>query len=318
MKIDLHLRPEFTYELVQAVPYAKWLHDAGQLGTVYTSVGMSPYYFFADSVEEIYNERTIDNRHSGVLSLPNTWLHHNAVAVFGKDYGDMTDAEKIQANGVLDYTQWTPPNYAAQFPGEYLDLPEKLIIINNQYNIEKGMYPTRYFDLTCLSEMFGMLSDAGYTIIYNRPTNTEFTIDDNERATLEHRLELSQVVEGVGNMTDYQLCDYYESVIQYNELMSRYPKVLYNDFQLNLFSRASGFIGLVGGAGTLSCFYQKPTIMYATVSRAIADGYWKPESYYQKLSNQNAHPVVDKREDQMKRGSHDYSKIYELIKELFL
>ena len=87
-KTDLHLRPEFTYELVLGVPYAKWLHDNDMLGTVYTSVGMTPYYYFADNVEAIYTERTVDNKQSGVLELPNTWLHHNAVNVFGKDYGE--------------------------------------------------------------------------------------------------------------------------------------------------------------------------------------------------------------------------------------
>ena len=46
-KVHLKLCPEFTYELVLGVPYAYWLHKNGMLGSVTTSKGMKPYYWFA-------------------------------------------------------------------------------------------------------------------------------------------------------------------------------------------------------------------------------------------------------------------------------
>ena len=33
-------------------------------------------------------------------------IHH---LIFGKTYGELTDEERSQANGWLDYSQWTPP-----------------------------------------------------------------------------------------------------------------------------------------------------------------------------------------------------------------
>jgi hypothetical protein len=319
--INLHLRPEFTYELVQAIPYAKWLHDRGELGTVYVCNGMAPYYFFADNVVEKYDQRTIDNKTSGVLQLPNTWLHHNAEAVMGKDYSLLTEEEKVEANGVLDYTKWTPPDYRAEYQEDaknHIAFDKPLIIINNQYNIEKGMMPTRYFSIECLYDMFSTLEEAGYQVVYNRPRNTEFTIDENEHNTIRNGLKLQADVAGVGIMTDYDLCKHFDNVVTFESLHATYEQYTYNEFQLRLFCLAEGFVGLVGGAGTLSCYYHKPTIMYGTVSRAIADGYWKPTSYYQKLSDRNAYPVIDKRTEQIARGGHDYSELHYLINDLFV
>jgi hypothetical protein len=320
--IDLHLRPEFTYELVQAIPYAKWLHDCGNLGTVYTSKGMAPYYFFAENVEEVYNERTVDNKLSGVLDLPNTWLHHNAVALTGKDYSELTEEQRVDVNGVLDYLKWSPPDYRSQWQSQAdaeFDFKRPVIIINNQFNIEKNRYPTRYFSIECLYELFNILTTAGYTVIYNRPNNTEFVIDENEKNTINAGLKLEADVEGIGVISDYDLCEYYDHVILFRDMYNEFEDdYTYNEFQLMLYCVADGFIGLVGGAGTLSCYYKRPTVMYATVSRAIADGYWKPTSYYQILSDQNAYPIIDKRTDQIARGGHDYSELYSTVKKTIL
>ena len=124
-------------------------------------------------------------------------------------------------------------------------------------------------------------------------------------------------VEGLGIMTDYELTEHYDGVSLFKDLLSD-SNYSYNEYQLRLFDRADGFIGLVGGAGTLSSFYKKPTIMYATVSRARRISYWTPDSYYQVLSDQNAHPIIDDRQHQLRRGCHDYTELYKKIKELFL
>ena len=267
-------------------------------------------------VIEEYKSRTVNNHESGVMDLPNTWLHHNALAVYGKDYGDMTEEEKCLADGVLDYTRWSLPDYRDMYDGSGVDISGPLIVINNQYNIEKGREPTRYFDIECLYNMFNMLTEKGYTIVYNRPDNTEFVTDENEKRTLWAGLHIYADVEDHGQIDDYTLCNHFENVHKFKDLLKE-SSLSYNEYQLNLFAKADGFIGLVGGAGTLSCFYQKPTIMYATVSRAIRPSYWSEDSYYQVMSNQNAHPVIDTRDDQIARGGHDYSKLYELIEELF-
>lgn len=315
-KINLHLRPEFTYELVLGIPYANYLQSIGRLGEVNVCIGMRPYYFFTDNIKEIYDSRTIDNSKSGIANLPNDWLHHNSMAVLGRDYSELNESEKILANGVLDYSEWLPPDYIQKFDGSDIDLSGKIIVINNQFNVEKNRYPTRYFNIECLFEMFYELTKRGYTIVYNRPTNSEFINDENERKTVAAKLKLEAFVDGHGIMSDHDLADQVQGVYNFKDLWKQ-TDLSYNEFQLNLYTKAYGFIGLVGGAGTLASFYKKPTILYATVSRAIQDGYFSEDSYYQKLSDGNVHPIIDPRDEQLKRGSHDYTKLYEKIKELF-
>ena len=53
--------PEFGIELALSVPYAYWLHQNNKLDGVVTSIGMKPFYYFCDNVEELFNYRTIDN-----------------------------------------------------------------------------------------------------------------------------------------------------------------------------------------------------------------------------------------------------------------
>lgn len=314
-KIDLNLRPEFTYELVLGIPYANYLQSIGRLGKVNVCIGMRPYYFFADEVNEVFTNRTVDNKKSGILDLPNDWLHHNAVSLTGKDYSELTEQEKVEVNGVLDYKEWLPPDYTKAYDGSHIDM-DKLIVINNQFNVEKLRFPTRFFSIECLFNMFYTLTQKGYTIVYNRPENTEFIIDENEVKTLKAGLKLEALVEGHGIMSDYDLAEQVSGVYNFKQLWKK-SGMSYNEFQLNLYAKAVGFIGVVGGAGTLAAYYKKPTVLYATVSRAIADGYFSEDSYYQKLSDGNVHPIVDKREDQLKRGGNDYTELLEKINELF-
>ena len=109
MVIDVH--PEFGYEIVCSIPYAYYLQQKGELEKVVTCKGMQPFYYFCDNVEERYDNRSIDNLTNGVQNLPNSWIHHNAVANFGRDYSQLTEEEKTTANGCLDYSQWEDPPY---------------------------------------------------------------------------------------------------------------------------------------------------------------------------------------------------------------
>ena len=98
----LRTNPEFASELVCIIPYAHWLHKEGKLEKVITSTGMESFYYFCDDVEEQYKFRTLDNLNSGLEEVPNNWVHHNAEAVTGKDYSELTEEEQNNMNGVLD------------------------------------------------------------------------------------------------------------------------------------------------------------------------------------------------------------------------
>ena len=257
----LRANPEFASELVCIIPYAHWLHKEGELEKVITSTGMKSFYYFCDDVEEQYKFRTLDNLNSGLEKVPNNWVHHNAEAVTGKDYSELTEEEQNNMNGVLDYRKWSPPPYKEYYQTDEFNHLKPYIVVNNNYNIEYGKpisESLRFFNIKTLYDIFNYLTNSGYIVIYKRPNNTEFAPDNNEIETLNRNISLTAKVEGQGIITDYELCEYYNGVINMNKMKEEYSQCTYNDFQLKLFSSADGFVTTNGGGGILCSYFKKP------------------------------------------------------------
>ena len=196
---------EFASELVCVIPYVYWLHQNNQLKKVITSKGMKPFYYFCDNVEEVFEYRTFDINSNGLNDVPNNWVHQNAKVVFGKPYEEMSDEEQTLANGVLDYSKWTPPSYKNYYNDSTFDNLKPYVVINNNYNVEFGNSiedSRRYFDLQTLSAMFHYFQEKGYHVIYKRPDNTEFAPDQNEIATFLGGYQFSEMTDH-GTMSDY-------------------------------------------------------------------------------------------------------------------
>ena len=310
----MRANPEFASELVCIIPYAHWLHKEGELEKVITSTGMKSFYYFCNDVEEQYKFRTLDNLNSGLEEVPNNWVHHNAEAVTGKDYSELTEEEQNNMNGVLDYRKWSPPPYKDYYQTDEFNHLKPYIVVNSNYNVEYGNDITksmRYIDIKTLHEIFNYLTDKGYNVIYKRPNNTEFTLDQNEMITLSGRYMLTPNVRGIGVITDYDLCNYYDKVINLNLLKKDYT-YSYNELQLKLFSSADGFISTNGGGGFLCSYFRKPIIFYVPHGKELRPGYLtKSNSYVKKLSNADIHVVLDEGE------VNDYSKLTKKIKEVY-
>ena len=308
--MTLDLNPEFGYELVCAAPYAYWLKEQGEHVKVVTSVGMKPYYWFCDEVEEKYTTRSVDNSSNGVQNLPNTWIHHNAIAVFGKDYSLLTEEEQKQANGWLDYSKWIAPPYAKKYHRQGVPSLDNYVIISNRFNLEHGQVPIGYFDIESLYTMFNLLTEKGYNVIYKRPRNTEFATDPNELQNQDIRAN----VEGQGIITDYDLTKYFENVYLFDDIVKEVGGT-YNEAQLAIYSSAEGFISMGGGSSILCSYFNKPVIIYVNTSKDIRPGYFEGESYFNKLSKAKVLPVVDTLDEIVKRGYRDYSNVFKYIKE---
>ena len=308
---------EFASELICVIPYAYWLHQNNQLEKVITSKGMKPFYYFCDNVEEIFEYRTFDMNQNGLNEVPNNWVHHNAEAVFGKTYDKMTEEEQTEANGVLDYSQWTPPPYRKHYDWIHhsdieLDNLKPYVVVNNNYNIEFGNDITesrRYFDLQTLSSIFYHFHERNYNVIYKRPDNTEFTPDQNEMATLQGGYEFKQFTDA-GVISDYQLCNYYDNVYNLNQMdRGNYG---YNEFQMKCFTSAEGFITSNGGGGVLCSYFEKPVLFYVPSGKELRPGYLtKQNSYIKKLSNSDINVVIDKGQ------TNDYSKLLNEMRKVF-
>ena len=311
----LRTNPEFASELVCIIPYAYWLHKEGKLEKVITSTGMKSFYYFCDDVEEQYKFRTLDNLNSGLNEVPNNWVHHNAEAVTGKDYSELTEEEQNNMNGVLDYRKWSPPPYKDYYQTDEFNHLKPYIVVNNNYNIEYGKpisESLRFFDIKTLYDIFNYLTNSGYIVIYKRPNNTEFAPDNNEIETLNRNITLTAKVEGQGIITDYELCEYYNDVINMNKMKEEYSQCTYNDFQLKLFSSADGFVTTNGGGGILCSYFKKPVVMYVPHGKELRKNYiTNRNSYLNKLSGDNIYSVLDPGE------INDYSKVIKKVKEVF-
>ena len=305
---------EFASELVCVIPYAYWLHERGELEKVITSKEMKPFYYFCDDVEERFEIRTFDINTNGLKDVPNVWIHHNSYAVVGKDHSELSIEEQSEVNGVLDYSQWTPPPYADYYQIDEFNHLKPYIVVNSNYNVEYGNDITksmRYIDIKTLHEIFNYLTDKGYNVIYKRPNNTEFTLDQNEMITLSGRYMLTANVQGTGVISDYDLCNYYDKVINLNLLKEDYT-YSYNELQMKLFSVADGFISTNGGGGILCGYFDAPVVMHIPHGKELRTNYLTNEnSYYNKLSYNKLYAVIDP------NNQSNYTKVMNKIKEVY-
>jgi hypothetical protein len=310
----IKINSEFASELVCVIPYTYWLHKRGELENVITSKGMKPFYYFCDNVEERFEIRTFDVNTNGLRDVPNDWIHHNSYAVTRKDYPDLSIEEQSEVNGVLDYSKWTPPPYTEHYQTDDFNHLKPYVVINSNYNVEYGNDITksmRYIDIKTLYEIFNYLTDKGYHVIYKRPDNTEFTLDQNEMITLSGKFTLTANVQGTGVISDYDLCTYYNKVINLNLLKKDYT-YSYNELQMKLFSGAEGFISTNGGGGFLCSYFKKPVLFYVPHGKELRPGYLtKSNSYVKRLSNADIHVVLDE------GSTNDYSELIEKMKEIF-
>ena len=265
----INVNPEFGYEMACAMPYAYWLHKQGKLEKVITSKGMKPFYYFCDDVEEIHTSRSVNNAVNGVQNLPNDWVHHNALAVFGKKASEMTEEEAIEANGVLDYREWIAPPIKENYKNDKFVFGDKSIVISNKISMDHGQEPHAYFDIKTLYELFNYLTDKNYTIIYKRPKMNEFTIDENEVKTIYNNYTISAEVENIGLVDDYKLTEYYENVLLLDDIVKDNQQYSYNEVQLMTFSNVDNFISIAGGNSIFCCYFGGKQVTYVTTMITI-------------------------------------------------
>ena len=318
--VDIH--PEFGIELALGLPYVYWLHENNQLEKVVTSKGMKPFYYFCDNVEERYDYRTIDNSAAGLDSLPNPWIYgnkHNA-QLYKDDWilwKDFMCEEK--GCGILDYRKWKVPDFTKQYKNNRFLFNKPFIVVSNRYNWEHGTKPVGYFDIKCLYEIFNYLTEKGYLVIYKRPKNTEFPPDQNEMATLHNKEILSANVDGIGEITDHELTNYYEDVILFDDIVKENGDLTYNEVQLKLFANADKFVAMSGGSTWLLNLFKKPTITYLYNSSDLRENFWESKNgnvnikNYYYMMNPNVIPFVDENCVDMKNAI--YYRFLNLIKE---
>ena len=300
---NVETNPEFASEIVLSIPYCYYLHQRGELGQVVVCKGMKPFYYFADNVVEGFDYRSLDNE-VALKDIPNKWLHNS-------------EAGGRRA-GVIDYSQWECPPYQEYFRNNLFDDIKPFIVVNNIYNIESDINdtsPIRFFDIKNLYDIFNYLTDCGYTVVYKRPENTEFVTDQNESYTVKRDIKLEAEVEGIGLINDYELCIYYDDVININDIKTNLD---YSTLNLKLFAEADGFISINGGGYQLCACYEKPMVVYTTKGKELRPKYLEYEdSFIKKLANAPIYPIFDDANDWDKNGGRNYELLASTVKSVF-
>ena len=163
--------------------------------------------------------------------------------------------------------------------------------------------------------MFTYLTEAGYLVVYKRPTNREsdFTIDQNELSAAMMQQDITANVNGE-LITDRQLPSMMENVVLFDELWknnSKFRKYSYNEFQLKLMANCENFISVCGGNGILSSLFGGTLVMYVTQGTDVIPVF----DVIDELNN------VEQAEEFghhiNRTGQNDYSGLLKTIRETF-
>ena len=187
-------------------------------------------------------------------------------------------------------------------------------MICNRYNWEHGKPPTGYFDINCLYNIFNYLTERGYDVIYKRPRNTEFPLDQNETYTLNNEETLTADVQGLGMIDDFELTKYYDNVYLLDDIVANNPDLSYNQIQLKLFANVDGFITMGGGSTLFPCFYKKPTVAYygGTLTEIDRQCFWEDSNgnknikNYHYMINPILTPYIDKNSLDMQNNYREF------------
>jgi hypothetical protein len=302
---------EFGIELALAVPYAYWLYEHGQLDTVITSKGMRPFYYFCDNVHEEFTSRTIDNVAAGLNELPNNWIH-----------GDTKAGTVMTHPGVLDYTQWKLPPYKEYYKNDIFKFNKPPVFITNIFNHPDNSDIRHYHHIPLLGlyNIFNMLRDKGYDVIYKRENNkhSSITYDQNEHS-ISHftNTDIIADVEGYGLMTDYELISYFDNVRLFSDIINDHDNMTYNEVQLKLLANCDKYISVCGGSAILTSCFGGTNVIYVTQGRELRPNYFSNDSYFHQLSKANIIPVIDTVDEIKARGYHDIDKIIKVIEKEF-
>jgi len=324
MKKTISCNPEFGCEIACAIPYVHYLYKHGLLDKVNTVTDMRPFYYFLpdELVNEYYTERTLDNA-VALKDVPNTWIHHNAKAITGKVYSELTEEQQRSINGVLDYSEWSPPNYTEHFHDK-LDIQftsKPYVVIFNKFTLEHSNMPIGYFDMTMLQQMIEYLTSAGYAVVYRRPGNNDYVQDQNEiKSQLIGLIDQYGIKaqDQYGNVVDDKtLISYYDNCFLLEDLFSKSSIQSKNEFELSLYSNANGFITVNGGNCVLSSIFGKPVIVYVCEGKELRDNYFNDNCYFKKFAGAEIYPIIDPADNIRTSNVRKYEHVLDTIKTVF-
>jgi hypothetical protein len=323
MKKTIECNPEFGCEIICAAPYANYLHQKGQLEKVITVKDMKPFYYFLpeEMVEETLNYRTLDNN-TALKDVPNNWIHHNAKAITGKDYSELTPEEQANVNGVLDYSEWVAPDYKTHFKNKLPKFTDKpYVVILNKFTLEHGNMPIGYFDMVMLQQILEYFTNKGIAVVYRRPSNKDYTPDTNEihstHLDLINKYGIKAYDADNNIIDDKQLIGYYDNGFVLDDLFEQSNYKSRNEFELSLYADAEGFITVNGGNCIIASLFGQPVVVYACEGKELRPNYFNDNCYFRKFANAELYPIIDPAANIKATGTRKYEEVLNTIKQVF-
>jgi hypothetical protein len=323
MKKTIECNPEFGCEIICAVPYVNYLYQNNQLEKVRTVKDMKPFYYFLpdNMVEESFNARSLDNN-VALKDVPNNWIHHNAKAVTGKDYSDLSIEEQHNVNGVLDYSEWVAPDYRTKFSNKLPKFTDKpYVVILNKFTLEHNNMPIGFFDMNMLQQMLEHFTNKGYAVVYRRPSNNDYAPDLNElnsaKLDLINKYGIKAYDSENNIIDDKDLMNYYEDCFVLDDLFEQSSYTSRNEFELSLYSDAEGFVTVNGGNCILASIFGKPVVVYACEGKELRPNYFNDNCYFKQFANASLYPIIDPAADIKLNGTRRYEEVLNTIKQVF-
>ena len=207
---------EFAPELLFVIPFAYWHYKNGTLKSTKSSKFTKELYFFSPDHQESFETREPEGNYN--FEIPRILYSH--------DYA-------------ID--KFLPVPYKETFKNDVYVYDKPILIIANRYNMEWDGPPVSFLSITMLDFIIKNLKDD-YTIVYNRPSPKNITMDNSDIYDL--------------NEFDWLKSNYPEVILMeelYKENRSNARN--FNHLQLQVYANASHFISTHGGTAALaSCF----------------------------------------------------------------
>jgi hypothetical protein len=224
---------EFAFELLAVIPYAYWLFEQGRLEfTISTADTRALYYFSPHHIEQ-----TTKRRYVPITEYP--------VAEKGASQFD-----RLALPEVLDTTMWSPPPYRHIYANDRFQWTKPLVVITNKTSDERYLdrgFAVNSIPTDVLLDIIGRLSKQ-YTIVYNRPRESDIVGDHSELRELG---DIEAVKRAFPNVTTIQ------------ELHAQCPDLSFNELQLRLFANCERFVSVLGGGSYLASYFGGTNIVSA-------------------------------------------------------
>jgi len=262
--MNYSVKTEWSWIFTEGLGKAYAMHMTGEPLYVNTVRFASPFFYFADHVNEDTSTRPL---HTYPVSTHDIY-HHDFIP---QNYWGVN---------------WTPPPlksfYEDRLPkNKKNDKP--IIVINNKYTIEWLRAPYNFLSEQLLRDFLTKFSNK-YQIYYIRYNGNGF---DEAAGYWDDAYTFND------KYNDYEIIKEFPGIVTIYDVMKEHD-IPYNVAQLCMLSEAKHVLTVNGGNAVLSAYFGEDVVMYGHPNcRSTDRGIWQTDSWLKILSGANIFGYTD-------------------------